>query len=84
MDWLREQGVDLSTLRPQRYRLGGFGQYSAEGRFGFRVEWDPTHGAHVNVFTRRATGPHMLFPGNEAAVRALERQMGIPFTPQAR
>ena len=53
LEWLRQQGVDLSQLRPHRYRLTGFGMRSEAGRFGFRIEYDNRNHAHINVLNQQ-------------------------------
>ena len=63
-------GVDLAELKEVReFKLGGKGVVTPDGKAGFRVEWDPTHGPHVNAFTRTRKSPHFTLPGNEQTVK---------------
>jgi RHS repeat-associated protein len=73
-EWLHSQGVDTSTLTQVRdFKFGGRGLTNAAGNIGFRIEWDPKIGAHINVFNRKVIGPHLTFPGNEKSVKTLLR-----------
>jgi hypothetical protein len=46
-----------------------------EGNMGLCIEYDARNGAHINVFAGKAKGPHFVFPGNEASVNAILRQL---------
>jgi hypothetical protein len=75
LKWLRNQGVDTSTLTEVRQsRIGnGRGLATPGGRAGFRVEWDPHNQAHINAWAGKSKGPHFKFPGNEKSVSGLLR-----------
>ena len=54
------------------------GRATANGKIGYRVEWDPDSGAHINVYDRTLPkgmqdGPHFQFPGSEADVEKLQK-----------
>ena len=58
-----------------------FGKTTANGKVGFRVEWDDKIGAHINVFDKTLpkgmqNGPHFTFPGGEAEVEKLQKIFG--------
>jgi len=75
--WLRERGFDTGTITN-----GKFGDMKGipngmvgPGKIGYRVEWDPTNGAHINVYAGKLKGPHFKFPGNANTVLATLRQL---------
>jgi hypothetical protein len=47
---------------------------SADGRAGFRVEYDARSGAHINVFAGREKGPHFTLEGNQSMVNQIVKQ----------
>ena len=73
LDWLRGQKVELEV--PFEARLGAFGMRSSDGSGGYRVEFDNRSQAHINVWSHSQKGPHYTFPGNDAAVRSIWRQL---------
>jgi hypothetical protein len=46
-----------------------------DGKVGYRIEWDPKIGGHINVFSGKTIGPHFTFGGNLADVEAILRQL---------
>jgi hypothetical protein len=73
LDWLRDQKVQLEEAFEAK--MGGFGMRSLDGTGGYRVEFDNRSQAHINVWSHSQKGPHYSFPGNDAAVRSLWRQL---------
>jgi hypothetical protein len=43
------------------------------GKAGFRVEWDPRTGAHINAWAGKAKSVHFKFSGNAKSVQSLLR-----------
>ena len=41
---------------------------SAEGKVGFRVEFDTRSGVHINVWSGKLKGPHFQFNSSEKTV----------------
>jgi RHS repeat-associated protein len=59
LKWLEDRGFKAEKKNPDRFEKGKFyGMTTADGKVGFRVEYDRNHGAHINVFDHRK--------GNEA------------------
>lgn len=50
------------------------GMSTADGRVGFRVEFDGRSGAHINVFAGKEKGPHIQFKGTQDTVNRIVRQ----------
>src|SRR5664280_689558 len=71
--WLRGHGVQLEEAFEAR--MGGFGMRTLDGSGGYRVEFDDSSQAHINVWCHRQKGPHYIFPGNRNAVQSLWRQL---------
>jgi hypothetical protein len=74
LKWLKEhEGETLAESFEAR--SGAFGMRSATRSAGYRLEFDAVNGAHINVWSKKVEGPHFVFPGNEADVRAKWRQL---------
>lgn len=84
LKWLEERG-----FKAEAQVLGKFGpnagkpigMSTADGRVGFRVEFDERNGAHINVFDHNAPkgsqkGPHFTFKGDENLVNKIVKQFG--------
>lgn len=70
---LRENNVTLVRVEET---LKSFQMKSADGRSGYRLEFDDNYGAHLNVFCNgKKSTQHFTFPGNEQTVKALFRQL---------
>jgi hypothetical protein len=74
LEWLSRRGV-TKLEEAFEARMGGFGMRTSDGRSGYRIEFDRTSGAHINVWDRKTKGAHFTFPGNENAVRTKWRQL---------
>lgn len=48
------------------------GTQTADGKLGFRVEFDARSGADINVFTGKEKGPHFTFAASEATVERIQ------------
>lgn len=44
---------------------------TANGKTGFRIEFDERSGAHINVFSGKLKGPHFQFNGNQNTVNKI-------------
>ncbi|MFJ9392339.1 polymorphic toxin-type HINT domain-containing protein [Nocardioides sp. NPDC101246] len=77
--WLEERG-----FRAEQPTLGRFGdikgkpigRQTANGKIGFRVEFDERSGAHVNVWNGKEKGPHFTFDGSAKTVTKIQGQFG--------
>jgi hypothetical protein len=55
------------------------GRQTADGKVGFRVEWDENNGAHINVWDENLPkgsqkGPHFKFPGDQDTVKKIQER----------
>jgi hypothetical protein len=73
MDWLEERG--FKSERPTSGKFGNkgknIGRRTADGKKGFRVEYDERNGAHINVWNGKEKGPHFKFNASEKTVNKL-------------
>ncbi|MFF8277874.1 polymorphic toxin-type HINT domain-containing protein [Streptomyces lateritius] len=75
MAWLSARG-----FKAEKVTLGKFGtikgkpigMQTADGKVGFRIEYDDRSGAHINVWSGKEKGPHFQFNANEATVTKLQ------------
>ncbi|MFJ4964328.1 hypothetical protein ACIP6P_18060 [Streptomyces sp. NPDC088729] len=75
LKWLNSRG-----FRAEKVKLGKFGtikgkpigMQTADGKTGFRIEFDDRSGAHINVWSGREKGPHFQFNVTEATVAKLQ------------
>ncbi|WP_367420990.1 hypothetical protein [Snodgrassella alvi] len=51
---------------------------TADGKTGFRVEYDRRNGAQINVFSGKDKGEHFLFDATEFTVINLKLYLIIP------
>lgn len=45
---------------------------TADGKVGFRVEFDSRSGAHINVWSGKEKGPHFTFEGARKTVAKIQ------------
>ncbi|MFF0837639.1 MULTISPECIES: polymorphic toxin-type HINT domain-containing protein [unclassified Streptomyces] len=75
LDWLSSRG-----FKAEKVTLGKFGtikgkpvgMQTANGKAGFRIEFDDRSGAHINVWAGKEKGPHFQFNATEATVTKLQ------------
>ncbi|WAX80208.1 polymorphic toxin-type HINT domain-containing protein [Streptomyces sp. KMM 9044] len=75
LTWLSSRG-----FKAEKVTLGKFGtikgkpigRQTANGKVGFRIEFDDRHGAHINVWAGKEKGPHFQFNATESAVTKLQ------------
>ena len=75
LKWLEERG-----FKAEKPTIGKFGDTkgkpigyrTADGKTGFRVEFDQRNGAHINVFSGKEKGPHFTFKGSPRTVRKIQ------------
>ncbi|MEV6644325.1 polymorphic toxin-type HINT domain-containing protein [Amycolatopsis sp. NPDC051371] len=77
--WLDERG--FVAERPTIGKFGTIagqpvGMQTADGKTGFRVEFDERSGAHINVWSGKEKGPHFTFGAGESTVTKLQRLYG--------
>ncbi|GAA3375482.1 hypothetical protein GCM10020367_43460 [Streptomyces sannanensis] len=77
------RGADLRSTPPRRGRRladlvrdGGpvrtRAAVTANGKMGFRIEFDDRSGAHINVWAGKEKGPHFQFNATETTVTKLQ------------
>ncbi|WP_325605818.1 polymorphic toxin-type HINT domain-containing protein [Nocardioides sp.] len=79
LSWLEERG-----FRAERPTLGRFGDtqgkpigmQSADGKIGYRVEFDERSGAHINVWNGKEKGPHFTFSAASKSVAKIQGLFG--------
>jgi len=90
MDWLHKRG--FRAEKPTEGKFGpnkgkAIGMQSADGRKGFRVEFDKRSGAHINVWDhdmpRTGKGnpkgyPHFKFKGDQESVNKIVKRFQCP------
>ena len=85
LKWLEERG-----FKAERVNIGKFGSTrgkpvgmtTADGKTGFRIEYDERSGAHINVFSGKDKGEHFLFDASESVVTKLQKLFDLPSKPQ--
>lgn len=86
LKWLEARG-----FKAEKQVIGKFGpnagkpigMSTADGKVGFRVEYDARSGAHINVFDNNAPkgsqkGPHIKFKGTESMVNKIVQRFRCP------
>lgn len=85
LKWLEERG-----FKAERVNIGKFGSTrgkpvgmtTADGKTGFRIEYDERSGAHINVFSGKDKGEHFLSDASESIVTKLQKLFDLPSKPQ--
>jgi hypothetical protein len=80
LQWLQQHGFNAKNAVPYASRssdkwMKGLVNGLKDGKVGYRIEWDPKIGGHINVFSGKTIGPHFTFGGNLADVEAILRQL---------
>jgi hypothetical protein len=78
--WLEERGFKAEIPVYNRFPTSErgtriIGWQTADGKVGYRVEWDERSGAHINVKARKEQGPHFMFPGDSDLVDRITRRL---------
>ena len=76
LEWLLARGFNAEV--PTIGKFGStagrpIGMQTADGKVGFRVEFDARSGAHINVWAAKEKGPHFTFAASEATVERIQR-----------
>jgi RHS repeat-associated protein len=77
--WLDERGfvAERTTIGKFGTTAGQpIGMQTADGKTGFRVEFDERNGAHINVWSGKEKGPHFNFDASESTVTKLQGNFG--------
>jgi RHS repeat-associated protein len=75
LEWLKERGFKAEKKNKDKFDKKGLpnGMTTADGKTGFRVEYDKRNGAHIDVFARGSQGVHFKFSeiGGKPATKTL-------------
>ena len=77
LDWLKKEGFKAETQVIGKFgpnKGKPIGMATANGRVGFRVEFTPSQGAHINLWSGKKKGPHIFFEGNQKMVNKIIRR----------
>jgi RHS repeat-associated protein len=62
---------------PESERSTPNGMTTADGKTGFRVEYDERSGAHINVESGKIKGPHFSFEGTEKMIEQIIKRFSL-------
>jgi RHS repeat-associated protein len=77
LDWLGARGFKAEQATVGKFGDNAgkpIGMKTADGKVGFRVEYDARNGAHINVWAGNEKGPHLTFDGNQSMVDRIVKQ----------
>ena len=77
LDWLLKRGFKADIQNISRVKVIGepHGMKTADGKVGFRIEFDEKVGAHINVFDKKEKDtPHFIFKANEKTVKKTQKR----------
>jgi len=77
LEWLNQRGfkAEAQTIGKFGDNAGKpIGMQTADGKTGFRVEFDKRSGAHINVWSGKEKGPHFKFNGTQSQVNKIVMQ----------
>jgi hypothetical protein len=81
LEWLEARGFKaekqvISRITADPMHGKPIGMSTADGKVGFRVEFDAKNGAHINVWSGKEKGPHFQFKGDQSTVNRIRRAFG--------
>jgi hypothetical protein len=76
MQWLSDRGFKAEAQNIGKFAYKGVpnGMMTANGKIGFRVEFDPNVGAHINAWAGKEKSPHFLFNASKKTVDNIVKQ----------
>nr|WP_262417910.1 hypothetical protein [Pantoea dispersa] len=81
LNWHEERGFKAEKVNTGKFgstRGKPVGMTTADGKTGFRIEYDERSGAHINVFSDKEKGEDYLFEATESSVKRLQRLFYLP------
>jgi hypothetical protein len=81
LEWLEARGFRAEAQVEGKFGPNAgkpVGMSTADGRVGFRVEFDARSGAHINVFAGKEKGPHFQFKGTQKTVNKIVQRFLCP------
>ncbi|OCG58052.1 hypothetical protein A9G40_10780 [Gilliamella sp. Nev3-1] len=85
LKWLEKRGFKAEKINTGKFgSIKGkpVGMTTADGKTGFRIEYDERSGAHINVFSGKEKGEHFLFDATESIVTKLQGLFNLPSKPR--
>ncbi|MEI8592575.1 RHS domain-containing protein, partial [Xenorhabdus bovienii] len=85
LEWLEERGFKAEKVNTGKFgstKNQPVGMTTADGKTGFRIEFDERSGAHINVFSGKDKGDHFLFDATEKTVTKLQKIFNHPSKPR--
>ena len=79
LDWLLKRGFKADIQNISRVKVIGepHEMKTADGKVGFRIEFDEKVGAHINVFDKKEKDtPHFIFKASEKTVKKYKNVIG--------
>ena len=79
LKWLEPKGFKAEKIVFGKFgKIKGkpIGMKTADGKIGFRVEYDTRSGAHLNIWAGKEKGPHLLFDEVEKSITKLQSLFG--------
>ena len=75
MDWLEKKGFKAERETSGKFGNAGkpVGMQTADGKIGYRIEYDERNGAHINVWAGKEKGPHFTFDASKETVDRIHR-----------
>lgn len=83
LEWLEARGFKaerqvISRIAADPMQGKPIGMMTADGKVGFRIEFDSRNGAHINVWSGKEKGPHFRFRGDQSMVNKIRRGFACP------
>ena len=77
LKWLEDRGFRAEIPKPGKFgNIEGkpVGMQTLDKKIGFRVEFDESNGAHINVWNSKEKGPHFQFDADEKTVEKIQKR----------
>ncbi|WP_350307607.1 RHS repeat domain-containing protein, partial [Photorhabdus viridis] len=84
LNWLTDRKFKAEKVNTGKFgstKNQPVGMTTADGKTGFRIEYDERSGAHINVFSGKEKGEHFLFDATEKTVTKLQKLFDLPSKP---
>ncbi|WP_339426248.1 RHS repeat-associated core domain-containing protein [Photorhabdus heterorhabditis] len=84
LNWLTDREFKAEKVNTGKFgstKNQPVGMTTADGKTGFRIEYDERSGAHINVFSGKEKGEHFLFDATEKTVTKLQKLFDLPSKP---
>ena len=76
--WLEARGFKPEAVNMSKFTKKPYGMKTADGKVGFRVEYDERCGAHINVFNGKESAlPHFTWKGTKGSVEQINKRFNL-------